>query len=367
MSTEQSNACSAIALITATASAKPKKKSKEPRGQASPAPGKKPFQRAAAEPTKSKAADEPPAQGRPKEKKGTEKKADEEDKRADDDENERVKSILLDSPSCSECRVSFDFKPKVKEITPFNPIAEKDKQQLKRPSKGANLKFEVEDKKLIIKGKVAKIIKQKATKFLALVPSSGGVTLKYKRREDMEADMRALGLIPKTYIENKLIVHNLSFKETEESVRKYFSELAEVEKVILEKNSKGLCTGKGVVTFSSAFYPGQEKRLYDLRLSGRLLRIERIKKQIMNRTRLFISHIKKNIKISDLRAILKKAGFVPKSVKIDLNDNRNKGYGFVEFNTPQQAERFMKGFGKVQTALGEDSFVEYSQEKPGKV
>ncbi|ELA42167.1 uncharacterized protein VICG_00810 [Vittaforma corneae ATCC 50505] len=290
-------------------------------------------------------------------------------------------SILLESPSCSELRVSFDFEPKIKEIMPFNPIfsSSKKRSYLKQGDAKHNpknntsthiekrvLKFEIKDKSLILDRRMTKMVKQKAKKYSALIPSSNTIVLKYKRKEDMEVDLRSLGLTPKTYIENKLIVHNLSFKETEESVSRFFGQFAEVEKVVLEKNSKGLCVGKGVVTFSTAFYSGQEKKLYDLRMNGRLLRIERIKKQVLNRTRLFISHIKKNLKIADLRSILKKEGFVPKSVKIDLNDNRNKGYGFVEFQTPEQAESFVKSYSKLKELLGPGSFVEYSQEKQDK-
>lgn len=292
-----------------------------------------------------------------------------------------MESILLESPSCSEFRVSFDFKPRIKEIIPFNPILSISKKSHRLKLGGENRgleedasthngkrheKFEIKDKNLILDKRMSRIVKQKARKYSTMVPSSNSIVLKYKRREDMDADMRSLGLKPKTYIESKLIVHNLSFKETEESVGQFFSQFGEVEKVVLEKNSKGLCIGKGVVTFSTAFYPGQEKSLYNLRMNGRLLRIERIKKQMLNRTRLFISHIKKNLKIADLRSIMKKEGFVPKSVKIDLNDNRNKGYGFVEFQTPEQAESFMKSYSKLKDLLGPDSFVEYSQEKQDK-
>lgn len=278
-----------------------------------------------------------------------------------------VESILLDSPSCSEHRVSFDFKPAIKEITPFNSFKEKQINLLKQKNhEKRKPKFEIIDRNLILPKGMMKVVKLKAKKFLAVIPARDTVTVKYRRKDDMEADMRALGFLPKTYIENKLIVHNLSFKETEESVAECFRQLGKVEKVILERNRKQVCTGKATVTFCSAFYPGQENTMYDLRLNGRLLRIERIKKQIRNKTRLFISHIRKNIKIAELRMILKKAGYVPKSIKIDLNDNRNRGYGFVEFHTSEQAEGFIKAFSTIKDTLGKDSFVEYSQEKQSK-
>ncbi|KAM0680028.1 hypothetical protein GINT2_001716 [Glugoides intestinalis] len=267
---------------------------------------------------------------------------------------EDLQSILLESPSCTEHRVSFDTSPKVKEIARKTEKAGKERKVIK---------FEVKDKSIIMNKKLQSLVKTKAKKFYALVPSSSNIILKYRRMEDLEADLRALGLKPKTYIENKLIVNNFSFKETEESVKEFFKQFAGVEKVSLEKNTRGFCTGKGIVTFSTGFYAGQENKLYDMRLNGRLLRIERIKKQCVNRTRLFISHMRKSLKIAELRNILKKEGFSPKNVRIDLRDGRNLGYGFVEFQTVEEAESFLKNYSKLQESIGSESFVELSKEK----
>lgn len=260
-----------------------------------------------------------------------------------------VQSILLDSPSSSPHRVSFDFVPKIKEISCSNG----------QPTEKKPLKFEVKDRNIIINKNKLKFIKAHAKKYSALISSKQSIVLKYRRNEDMETDLRAMGLKPRTYVENKLIVYNLGYKETESSVEEYFSSFSEVEKVVLEKNKKGFCTGKGTVTFTAQVNTNQE-----FRLGGRLLRIERIKKQIINRNRLFISHMNKNLKISDLRKILKDNGFTPKNIRIDLQDGRNKGFGFVEFERFEDSERFAENFKVFSERIGEKSFVQKSKEKP---
>lgn len=260
-----------------------------------------------------------------------------------------VKSILMESPMSSDLRVTFDDCPKIREIACNNGTRHK------AP------KYEIKDKTIILRKKMLGAVKLKAKKYTAMIPSHNNVVLKYKRREDMDADLRALGLKSKTYIENKIIVYGLGYRETEESVRAFFGAFADIEKVVLEKNSKNFCTGKATVTFSSCLNTNQE-----FRFNNRLLRIEKIKKQVINRTRLFISHMTKTMKISGLRSVLKQFGFVPKDIRIDLQDGRNKGYGFVEFDTPEEAEAFARSFKLMSPSIGRDSCVEMSREKQDK-
>lgn len=269
-------------------------------------------------------------------------------------------SILLDSPSESTHRVTFDFIPKVKLIA----FADETKSS---SSSGPGLKrrfnFEVRDKTIILCKSMLQIAKKKAKKYSVIVPSSNSVVLKYKSKEDLETDLRSLGLKPKSYVENRLIINNLSFRESEESVSKFFSQFGPVEKVVLEKNAKGFCKGKATVTFSIEKNPIPDSKLYDLRLNGRLLRFERIKRPVVNTSRLFISHMNKNLKISDIRSALKERKHIPKSIKIDLQEGRNKGYGFIEFNSPQEAQAFIEDYENLESKIGDGSFVEFSQEK----
>lgn len=283
------------------------------------------------------------------------------DSKSNEDSQKAMESILLESPSSTNHRVSFDFIPKVKLIS-FGTDEENGRIPTERKLK-RSLKYEVRDKSIILCKSMLQVAKKRAKKYSVIIPSANTITLKYRMKEDMETDLRALGLKPKSYVENRLIVQNFSFKETEESVLKFFSQFAPAEKVSLDKNSKGFCTGKGTVTFATTWNPIHESKLYDLRLNGRLLRIERIKKQMVNTSRLFISHMDKNLKIADLRSILKENRHVPKSIKIDLFDGRNRGYGFVEFASPQEAQAFIEDYDSMKPSIGEQSFVEFSQEK----
>lgn len=257
--------------------------------------------------------------------------------------------ILLDSPSTTSSRVSFDPTPRIKEISP-------------RATTTTELRYKIQNKTLVLtqhpmKG-LKQLVKGKANKFIAMMEGKNQLLLKYRRAVDIEADLRALGLKAKSYIENKIIINGIGFKETEETVTNYFAKFGTVEKVVLEKNSKGFCTGKGTLTFAQRIHTGQE-----FRLNRRLLRIERVKKQKFNTVRLHISHMSKDINISKLRSILKEKNFVPENIRIDLQDGKNKGYGFVEFKTPEEAERFMNDFHKVKAKIGINSYVEFSKEK----
>lgn len=245
-------------------------------------------------------------------------------------------------------RVTFNDTPQIIEID----------KKMNNPKKKKSEKFEIKDKTIIMSKRMMKIIKAKARKFNVMVPSDRNIILKYRTREELESDLRSMGLKPKTYIENKMVVYNLGYKETEKSVLDYFKTFGEVDKVVLEKNKKGYCLGKATVTFCSSISGNNSYKL-----NNRILRIERIKKQNINRNRVFISHMDKNIKISDMRRILKQSSFVPKNIRIDLQDGKNRGYGFVEFETGEESAMFIEKYKEIAKKIGKNSFCELSKEK----
>lgn len=260
-----------------------------------------------------------------------------------------ITPILLDSPSVSTRRVSFNTKPQINKISYNNGIPE----QKSKPT------FEVKDKTLLLSGFSKDDIKKKAHHHLSMVFHKKQIILKYRRKVDLNADLKALGLKSNTYMENKILVAGIGYKETEETVARYFGKFGEVEKVVLEKNKKDFCTGKATITFATDISNSN----VEFRMNNRLLRVDRIKKQYVNSTRLHISHMEKQINISRMRSILKNAGFVPKNIRIDRIKNKNKGYGFVEFCSSEEAQRFMDSFGTVQPNLGPRSQIEFSNEK----
>ena len=258
--------------------------------------------------------------------------------------------ILMDSSPVARSpnRVSFDTRPRIKKIDFNNGV----------PASHKLRQYEIKDKTLILNAGMKDELKRFAKKYCAMVVNGGKIVLKYRRKIDMDADLRALGLRAKSYMENKIIVNGIGFRETEETVGAFFSKSGTVEKVVLEKNSKGFCTGKATVTFTTNINSGRE-----FVLGGRRLRIERIKQQKINTMRLHISHMNKGINISKLRSILKSEGFVAKNIRIDLSNGKNRGYGFVEFSTPEEAEDFVENFARVREQMGAESFVEFSKEK----
>lgn len=324
--------------------------------------------------------------------------------------------ILLDTPPTSSSHVSFNHEPVIHEISFNNGIPSahrkaKDTSSAKRKKLNTgekkptetttekteskpNTNYTVKDKTLFLSASMKPLVDKFAKKFATITVMKDKLILKYRRRVDVDTDLRALGLLAKNYVENKLLVNNLSYKETDESVRAFFEGLLSgehrncpeegaknskkphalgkgkdaltkhvpgesvIEKVVLEKNTRGFCTGKATVTTS-----GPIRLPLPLRLNGRLLRVERIKKEVRNTARLHLCHMDKTVNISRMRAILKPAGFVPKSIRIDMVEGKGLGYGFVDFGNPDEAERFIKAFPGLRKELGSQARVEYSKEK----
>jgi len=288
------------------------------------------------------------------------------------------KNEYKETDSKNECRegrrVSFNLVPTIVNISYNNGIPKAEK------------KWERRDKTLIFTRDFKKQIRSRAKKYSTMVKNERQITLKYKSEEDIAEDMKSLGLLKesashgkpsakgngknspsksshssKSYEECKMIVIGLGYRETEESVKEYFSKFGDLEKAIIEKNSKGYCLGRGTLTFKSYVNTSQV-----FRLNNRVLRIERIKKQKINLTRVHVSHMGKEVNISRLRQILKIEGFVPENIRIDMGDNgMNKGFGFIEFKTPEDAKRFIEKYPTFSDKVGDASFVEYSKEKRG--
>ncbi|KAL6120738.1 hypothetical protein NUSPORA_02484 [Nucleospora cyclopteri] len=133
----------------------------------------------------------------------------------------------------------------------------------------------IEDKKSIVKNLTLTIsckIAKKATRYKTLIKSSGKTILRYRNKTELQADMRSMGLLEKTYMENKLLVTNLSYRETEESIKKYFNGYGKVIKVTVEKNKKGFCIGKAVITIENYQFDRVEHKM-----SNRVIRVEKVK------------------------------------------------------------------------------------------
>ncbi|ORD94625.1 hypothetical protein ECANGB1_400 [Enterospora canceri] len=110
--------------------------------------------------------------------------------------------------------------------------------------------------------------------YRTMIKEKGNVVLGYGSREQMERDLRRMFKTEKSggrCVENKFMVMGLKYTENEGSLKEYFGRFGLVEKVVVEKNRKGWCLGKAVVTMMGFDYSKRH------RIGGRGVRIERIK------------------------------------------------------------------------------------------
>lgn len=187
--------------------------------------------------------------------------------------------------------------------------------------------------------------------------------LSYASKEHALVDMKANRRVDRRgnseYMDNKFILINLSYKETEESISEVFKKYGKIEKILIQRNKDGISVGRAVITF--------EKRAVirdEIVMSSKPIYIERIRKPLENKTRFFLSNIEKSLSIVAIRKILADAKCKPKDIRVIYSENnRNKGYGFIEYDSKEKADVFIDRFKDVRALLGAGSSYEYSNEK----
>jgi hypothetical protein len=162
------------------------------------------------------------------------------------------------------------------------------------------------------------------------------------------------------YMDNKYILSNLSYKETEESITERFRKFGEVERVAIERNRDGISTGKAVITFrDSAFIKGE------VVMNSKLISVERIKRPQHNYNRLFLSHVNKDMTIVSIRKLVMSIGPRPTDIRLKYSENkRHNGYCFLTYDTEEKAKAVASRFDEVKERLGPEAYIEFSVEKP---
>ncbi|KAF9764086.1 Nuclear polyadenylated RNA-binding protein 4 [Nosema granulosis] len=183
----------------------------------------------------------------------------------------------------------------------------------------------------------------------------------YKNKNTADRDLKKNE--KEKFFRNKLVVSNFSYKEDEESIRKYMGKLGKVSEISLEKNKEGGFTGKAVVTFFT-----DVKISGELKLNNKILRVERIKKLDVNDKRIFIGRIDMNLSILQIRNAMKACGAKPTDIRIrfEKDTHKNIGYGHLTFKDREDALNFEKSFPEIKKVLGKHAFYEYAKEKPHK-
>lgn len=195
------------------------------------------------------------------------------------------------------------------------------------------------------------------------------LVLRYPSKEhalvDMKANRRPGGSREEgkgKYMDNKFIVTNLSYKETEESIAEEFGRYGEIEKIVIQRNKEGMSVGKAVITFKGRTVIGD-----GIVMSSKPIYIEKIRKPLENKTRFFVGRLDKSLSIVAIRKVLADNGCKPKDIRVIYSENkRNKGYGFIEYGSEGEALAFASRFGEMKKQLGAECFYEYSNEKAGR-
>ena len=172
-------------------------------------------------------------------------------------------------------KVSFVEEVEIHEI-PNNNITKRERKKLQRKNEKSKMAENSPATKYAVINLNIKIAKKYKIHKLAKLHSARvfenrHVILNYKNREDLEKDLFNMGLKKKIDGMYMVIVYNLHYKETEESVEEYFKQFNEVSKVTVEKNSKGFCTGKAMLMMRNFDFTRRYKK------ENRKLRIEKAK------------------------------------------------------------------------------------------
>ena len=161
------------------------------------------------------------------------------------------------------------------------------------------------------------------------------------------------------YMNNKFILVNLSYKETEECIREVFGKYGEIEKVAIQ-DKDNMSVVRAIITFKSKVVIRD-----DIVMANKPIYIERIKKPLKDRTRFFLRKLNKSLSIVTLRKILVDAECKRKDIKISYGENkRNKGYGSIKYGTEGEANVFASKFDEIGHLLDTDVSTSIPTRRP---
>lgn len=159
-------------------------------------------------------------------------------------------------------------------------------------------------------------------------------------------------------------ISNLSYLDNEESIRTLFNKYGNITN--LQPN---LGTQTCLIHYSNT--PQVEIFNEEIISNHKILKVVnyklrnnteiKTKNGLANKKRIFISNINKNLKIVDIRKIVKLIG---KVVDVRVQNAgprmRNKGYCFVEFKNETDALKLLKEFKGLKNRFGQDAKVEFA-------
>jgi hypothetical protein len=209
-----------------------------------------------------------------------------------------------------------------------------------------------------------KDVKRRYSRYSDIKVAGDYFVMKYADKEDARKDYKS-GLNTARpskrveYLDNKYVLTNLSYKETEESIAERFKVFGSVERISIERNRDKVSVGRAIVTFRGSAAINEE-----VVMSSKLIGIERVRKPVHNYNRLFLSHINKSMTIVSIRKLVMSIGPRPTDIRLKYSENRrHNGYCFLTYETEEKAKAVAARFDEIKNKFGEGCYLEFSIEK----
>ncbi|ORE00265.1 hypothetical protein A0H76_1792 [Hepatospora eriocheir] len=169
------------------------------------------------------------------------------------------------------------------------------------------------------------------------------IDLRYNTKLELEQDLHLMKLKnERVYQENKYKIDYLSYKTTEESLRKLFSKYGNIKSINIDRNKSGYCRGSAVITFYSNI-----NLKNSMHFEGKNIKVSKLKIFDKKPVKITIKGINKNIKISDLRVFVKDFNVKSKNISLKNNSHSEKKIATIFFKNSKDAQYFNDNFYRI--------------------
>ena len=144
----------------------------------------------------------------------------------------------------------------------------------------------------------------------------------------------------------KIIVLQLSFQSSENTVEEYFTQFGDIENLDLKRYPDGASRGFAFIVFKSEESVPKTLEVLEHIIDGRRVTVEkaRTRSEKMQTNKIFIGKLPSELTDANLREYFGDFGEVAEIQFVyDKQTNERRGYCFIEFNSNTAVERITKG------------------------
>jgi len=146
--------------------------------------------------------------------------------------------------------------------------------------------------------------------------------------------------------EPKLLVRQINFKSTEETLQEYFTQYGEVREVQLKKNHDGTSRGFGFIVFSDPAHIDLALEVAEHKIDDKVVICSRAKSlsDKMKTRKLFIGGLPAALSEENLREYFEKYGPIDNfQFVMNKQTNIRKAFCFIEFRDEETVEKITEG------------------------